>query len=70
MLIYDRGFSATSIERVIERAGVTKGAFFHHFKSKAELGRACVARVAERDIALFDDNMARAERLARDPLHS
>jgi TetR/AcrR family transcriptional repressor of nem operon len=67
-LIFDHGFSATSVDKVIARAGVTKGAFFHHFKSKAELGRAVVQRHAEREMALCDRILARAERLAADPL--
>jgi len=67
-LIFDHGFSATSVDRVIERAGVTKGAFFHHFKTKAELGRAVIQRHAERETAYCDRLLARAERLAGDPL--
>lgn len=67
-LIFDHGFSATSVDKVIERAGVTKGAFFHHFKSKAELGRAVIERHAERDMAHCDRTLARAEKLSGDPL--
>lgn len=67
-LIFDHGFSATSVDKVIDRAGVTKGAFFHHFKSKAELGRAVIERHAERDMAHCDRTLARAERLSNDPL--
>jgi TetR/AcrR family transcriptional repressor of nem operon len=33
-----QGFAATSVEDLCAAAGVTKGAFFHHFKSKEELG--------------------------------
>lgn len=33
------GFHATSVSRVVERAGVTKGAFYHHFDSKEDLLR-------------------------------
>ncbi len=67
-LVFDHGFSATSIDKVLDKAGVTKGAFFYHFRSKADLGRAFVARYAERDVAHLDATMARAEKLARDPL--
>ena len=67
-LVFDHGFSATSIDKVLDKAGLTKGAFFYHFKSKAELGRAFMERYAERDITQLDATMARAERLARDPL--
>lgn len=67
-LVFDHGFSATSIDKVLDRAGLTKGAFFYHFRSKAELGRAFVDRYADRDIAQLHATMARAEKLARDPL--
>jgi TetR/AcrR family transcriptional repressor of nem operon len=33
-----QGFSATSVDELCATAGVTKGAFFHHFKSKEDLG--------------------------------
>jgi TetR/AcrR family transcriptional regulator, transcriptional repressor for nem operon len=36
-VIRSRGYTATRIEDVCEAAGVTKGSFFHHFKSKEEL---------------------------------
>ncbi|WP_433964764.1 TetR/AcrR family transcriptional regulator [Tunturiibacter gelidiferens] len=29
-----KGYSATRIEDVCEEAGLTKGSFFHHFRSK------------------------------------
>jgi AcrR family transcriptional regulator len=40
--VYERGFQAASIDRILERLEVTKGAFFHHFSSKAEFGYALV----------------------------
>ncbi len=67
-LVFDHGFSATSIDKVLDRAGLTKGAFFYHFKSKADLGRAFVERYADRDIAHLEAMMGRAEKLASDPL--
>jgi AcrR family transcriptional regulator len=32
-----KGFAGASVEDVARRAGVTKGAFYHHFESKAHL---------------------------------
>jgi len=33
-----KGYSATSVDDLCREAGVTKGAFFHHFKTKEDLG--------------------------------
>ena len=37
-LVRQQGFAGTSIDRLCSEAGVTKGAFFHHFASKEALG--------------------------------
>lgn len=37
-LVREQGFSATSVDQLCQHAGVTKGAFFHHFASKEALG--------------------------------
>lgn len=37
-LVRTKGYSATSVDDLCKEAGVTKGAFFHHFKSKEDLG--------------------------------
>ena len=67
-LILDHGFGATSVDAVVSRAGITKGAFFHHFPSKAELGRALIERFAHADREFFAAQLERARRLASDPL--
>jgi AcrR family transcriptional regulator len=36
-LFGERGFAATSLDEVAARAGVTKGALYHHFAGKADL---------------------------------
>ena len=35
-LILERGYGGTSVDAVCERAGVSKGSFFHHFRTKEE----------------------------------
>ena len=67
-LILDHGFSATSIDAIVGRAGATKGAFFHHFGSKADLAKALVERYAALDREHLEQGLARAEKLASDPL--
>ncbi len=39
-----KGFGATTVEEICGAAGVTKGAFFHYFGSKEDLGRAVLER--------------------------
>lgn len=42
--IFDKhGYAAASIDEIIDEAGVTKGALYFHFTSKAELAQAVVA---------------------------
>src|SRR5437016_6087135 len=43
--IYLRGFQATSVDDILRHTGVTKGAFFHYFASKAEFGYALIDEV-------------------------
>jgi TetR/AcrR family transcriptional repressor of nem operon len=66
-LVLDRGFAATSVDAVLAEAGMTKGAFFHHFRSKNALGRALLERYAAADARTLDWFMAEAERVADDP---
>ena len=40
--IYKNGFQGVSIDKIVEKTNVTKGAFFHHFSTKSELGYALV----------------------------
>ena len=43
--VYTHGFQATSIDTILARTGLTKGAFFHHFPTKADFGYALVDEV-------------------------
>jgi TetR/AcrR family transcriptional repressor of nem operon len=66
-LVMERGFSATTVDAIIDAAGASKGAFFHHFASKADLGRVLVERYASRDGELLAQLMDAAERRTTDP---
>lgn len=52
-IIRRKGFAATSVDDLCQSAGVTKGAFFHHFKTKDALGVAAANYWAETTSALF-----------------
>lgn len=66
-LVLERGFSATTVDAVLEATGTSKGAFFHHFPSKNHLGHALVERYAEADVAALEQFMAGAEAASSDP---
>jgi len=64
-VIRAKGYSATTIDDVCLAAGLTKGSFFHHFKSKEELALAATGHFA----AMADSLFAQAPyRALQDPL--
>jgi len=52
-LVRKQGWSATSVDQLCTAAAVTKGAFFHHFASKDELGIAAAQHWSEVTGPLF-----------------
>ena len=40
--IHSHGYAGASLERILANSGVTKGALYHHFKSKADLLHAVI----------------------------
>jgi TetR/AcrR family transcriptional regulator, transcriptional repressor for nem operon len=53
-LIREKGYSSTSVDELCIHAGVTKGAFFHHFKSKDALAVAAANHWSEITGAFFE----------------
>lgn len=68
-IILQKGFSATSIEDIIQQAAITKGGFFYHFSDRNELARALVLRYLDDDEEKFSALFAQADELTEDPLH-
>ena len=60
-LFGEQGFADTSIDEIVTRAGVTKGALYHHFDGKEDLFKA-VFEVVQREVS----DKAVAEFLGRD----
>lgn len=53
IVIRTKGYSSTTVDELCAAAGVTKGAFFHHFKSKDELAVAAADHWSQTTDALF-----------------
>jgi AcrR family transcriptional regulator len=64
ILIAERGYADVSIDEICVRAGVTKGALYHHFASKRELFRALCDHVEDSWV----DEMVEAVSGEDDPL--
>jgi len=52
-VIRTRGYTATRIEDICEAAGLTKGSFFHHFKTKEEMAVAAADYWSETSSKFF-----------------
>lgn len=52
-VVRTKGYAATRVEDICGAAGVTKGSFFHHFKTKDELAIAAAGRWSEVTGRLF-----------------
>ena len=65
-----KGLAATSIEELVEAAGITKSGFFYHFKDKTDLSRQLIERYTGQNAQFLDEMTLRARELSDDPLHS
>jgi TetR/AcrR family transcriptional repressor of nem operon len=52
-VVRKQGYAATSVDELCKKAGVTKGAFFHHFESKDALAVAAANHWSDTTGALF-----------------
>ena len=67
-LVMSKGFAGMSIDDVLKATDLTKGAFFHHFKSKADLADQLMRWYADTDMKMFRTFLAEAEAAHDDPL--
>lgn len=67
-LVMSKGFAGMSIDDVLKETGLTKGAFFHYFRSKADLAEQLMRWHAEGDLNMFRSFMAQAEAAHDDPM--
>lgn len=49
-LFYEKGFFQTSIPEIMNKTQLSKGAFYHHFKSKDELGKKVIKEIVRKRI--------------------
>ena len=52
-VIRAKGYSGTTVDDICSAAGLTKGAFFHHFESKEDLALAAAAHFSQMAERLF-----------------
>ena len=69
-LILQQGFAATSVEAICREAGVTKGSFFHHFKTKEAIGLAAVDAWSDMGTALYSEAWRESSAPALKQLHA
>src|SRR5438874_937215 len=62
---YGSGFRGSDLETILGRAGVTKGALYHHFENKEALGYAVVDEVLA---AILHDKWLRPLERAKNPI--
>src|SRR5215212_1897473 len=68
--IVQKGFAATSLEELVEAAGITKSGFFYHFRDKNDMARQLFERFLAEDEAIIDTLEKRSRELSDDALQS
>lgn len=49
-LFYEKGYNATSIPDIMKETSLSKGAFYHHFKNKREIGKKVIENIIKKRI--------------------
>jgi len=55
-LMLTKGFVATTVDEICHQAGLTKGSFFHYFKSKEDLGKSVLDRFCQVRLELLQQS--------------
>lgn len=61
-LMLAKGFVATTVDEICATAGLTKGSFFHYFRSKEDLGKAALDRFCHMRLKLMQESPAQKKR--------
>jgi TetR/AcrR family transcriptional regulator, transcriptional repressor for nem operon len=67
-LVLENGFAGTSVDQILARTQITKGAFFYHFRSKADLAKTLIEEFWEADRKELEHALAATEHLANNPM--
>ena len=67
-MILDYSYSGMSVDGLIGRLGLTKGAFFHHFDSKSHLAETLIQRFSDEGNETLKRMLERSHKLSDDPL--
>src|ERR687896_1410298 len=59
-LFAERGYAAVGTELIVERAGVTRGALYHHFRDKQDLFRAVHVEMERELMEAIGERMGQA----------
>lgn len=69
-LFKDKGYEDTPVSSIIEEAGISKGGFYHHYKSKEELLEDIAALFVDQVLGLIRKIVQREELSALEKLNS
>jgi TetR/AcrR family transcriptional repressor of nem operon len=67
-LILQNGYAGTSIDQILEKTALTKGAFFYHFKTKNDLAKALIEEFIRLDLSTMEAGLHDTQDLKDKPL--
>lgn len=66
-LVLENGFAGTTIDQILSRTKMTKGAFFYHFKSKMDLAHSLIEYFAKKDMEELNKALTHTEQFQANP---